>query len=86
MAIDGQQVSVRPLSELAEISSDGPWQIAATGLLASIASRARSTIAWRIRILSGAWPPGITSASKSFMRAAPAARSDVTIGCRRACR
>ena len=64
-------------SALAEMSSCGPWQMAATGLPASIASRARSTIAWRMRILSGAWPPGITSASKSFMRAAPAARSDV---------
>ncbi len=33
MAIDGQQVSVRPLRELAEISSDGPWQIAADRLV-----------------------------------------------------
>ena len=32
MAIDGQQVSVRPRSALAEMSSCGPWQIAATGL------------------------------------------------------
>src|SRR4030081_3892461 len=32
-----------------------------------------------MRILSGAWPPGITSASKSSMRAPPAARSDVTM-------
>ena len=32
MAIDGQQVSVRPRSALAEISTCGPWQIAATGL------------------------------------------------------
>ena len=62
------------------MSSCGPWQMAATGLPASIASRARSTIAWRMRILSGAWPPGITSASKSVMRAAPAARSATTIG------
>ncbi len=33
-----------------------------------------------MRILSGAWPPGMTSASKSFIRAAPAARSDVDDG------
>src|SRR5712671_3410606 len=78
MAIDGQQVSVRPRMALAEISNCGPWQIAATGLPASIAWRVKSTIAWRMRILSGACPPGMTSASKSFMRAAPAARSDVT--------
>src|SRR6267143_827539 len=79
IAIDGQQVSVRLRSVSAEMRSWGPWQIAATGLPASIASRARSTIAWRMRILSGAWPPGMTSASKSFMRAAPAATSEVTI-------
>ena len=30
-------------------------------------------MACRIRILSGAWPPGMTSASKSLMRALPAA-------------
>src|SRR5207248_8465612 len=77
IAIDGQHVSVRPRSTSAEIRTCGPWQMAATGLPESIASRARSTIAWRMRILSGAWPPGITSASKSAMRADPAAMSDV---------
>ena len=60
---DGQQVSVRPRRTLAEISNCGPWQMAATGFPAAIISRARSTIACRIRILSGACPPGITSAS-----------------------
>src|SRR5580704_1166437 len=79
MAIDGQQVSVRPRSAFAEISSCGPWQMAATGLPVSIASRARSTIACRRRILSGAWPPGMTSASKSRIRASPAAMSEVTV-------
>src|SRR6185503_7942209 len=77
--MEGQQVSVRPRSALAEMSSCGPWQMAATGLPALIASRARSTIAWRIRILSGACPPGMTSASKSFIFAEPAAMSEVTV-------
>src|SRR5438270_222048 len=44
----------------------------------SIACRARSTMAWRMRILSGAWPPGMTSASKSSILAAPAATSAMT--------
>ena len=32
MAIEGQQVTVRPRSTSAEMSSCGPWQMAATGL------------------------------------------------------
>src|SRR5438270_4321792 len=44
----------------------------------SIACRARSTMAWRMRILSGAWPPGMTSASKSSILAAAAATSAMT--------
>src|SRR5207249_9050084 len=35
-------------------------------------------MAWRMRILSGAWPPGMTSASKSSILAAPAATSAMT--------
>src|SRR5436190_13956142 len=54
IAIDGQHVSVLPLTALAEISMDAAWQIAATGLPASFISRVKSTIAWRMRILSGA--------------------------------
>src|SRR5216684_523284 len=77
--MEGQHVRVRPRRTLAEIKSCGPWQMAATGFPASIMSRARSTIAWRIRILSGACPPGITSASKSVIFAAPAAMSAVTV-------
>ncbi len=78
MAIEGQHVTVRPRSALTEISSCGPWQIAATGLPAAIMSRTRSTIAWRIRMRSGAWPPGTTTASKSRARALPAASSATT--------
>src|SRR2546428_6442575 len=35
-------------------------------------------MAWRMRILSGAWPPGMTSASKSSILVAPAATSAMT--------
>jgi membrane-associated protease RseP (regulator of RpoE activity) len=54
VAIDGQQVMSRPLSALALMSTEAPWSIAATGLPAATASRTRSTIAWRRRILSAA--------------------------------
>jgi len=59
IAIDGQQVSVRPFSELDEMSSGGPvadrgppacWPPSHRG--------ARSTMAWRMRILSGRVPAG----------------------------
>jgi hypothetical protein len=63
------------LSELDEIGSDGPWQIAATGLLASGIAR-QSTIAWRMRILSGV-AAGNDQRRNHARR--PAATSDVTI-------
>ena len=63
---DGNEVSVRPSTTSASISTQGAWQIAATGFACSKKSRTKSTTASLARSLSApTQPPGITSASKS---------------------
>src|SRR4029450_11345888 len=57
IAMEGQQVGARARRAVAGNRSWGPGQIAAAGFCASIASRVKSTMACRRRILSGACPP-----------------------------
>lgn len=61
---DGQLVRVRPCTSQAEISSQAPWQITATGLLACSARIASSWALARLRIWSELiTPPGSSRAS-----------------------
>src|ERR1700756_277475 len=63
---DGQEVSFLPRTPLVSIRGQGPWQIAAMGLLALTKWSMNATACWSIRSVSGfATPPGRTSASKS---------------------
>ncbi|MNT83813.1 hypothetical protein D3C72_2237400 [compost metagenome] len=62
---DGHEVTSCPFASPLLISSQGPWQIAATGLPASAMLRMKSSTASLVRRVSGLiTPPGSTSASK----------------------
>src|SRR5262249_5876464 len=58
-------VARRPLRIFAEIGTQPAWQMNAIGLPASSEARPRPGTASERRRLSGAYPPGMTSASKS---------------------
>jgi hypothetical protein len=51
------------------MSTCGPWQMAATSLPPLTASSTNRTVFMFVRILSGATPPGMMTASKSEARA-----------------